>query len=96
MGLFGILRKSNTANIENISIQRMLPKMKEWKTDTIMISTNTTCSNCKMYNRKIYSLYGWNNKYQRLPDCLKARMCPKCHNIIGATMYFEGINKKPN
>lgn len=94
MGLFDILRKPSTVNIENISIQRLIPKMKEWKVDTIMISTNRACPNCKMYNRKIYSVFGWSKKYQRLPDCLKSRMCSQCRNIIGATMYFEGISKK--
>lgn len=95
MGLFDILRKPNTVNIENTSIQRMLPKMSERNIDTVIISTSQKCPNCKKYNKKIYSVFGRNKKYPKLPDCLKASKCPECNKAIGATMYFEGISTKP-
>lgn len=95
MGLFDSLRKPSTVNIENISIQRMVPKMKERKIDTIIMSTSQQCPNCKIYNKEIYSMFGWNKKYPKLPDCLKVSKCPKCNKSIGATMYFEEITTKP-
>lgn len=94
MGLFDILKKQNTVSIENISIQRMIPKMKEWKNDTIIISTSRQYSDCKKYNQKIYSVFGWNKKYPKLPDCLKVNKCPECNTSVGATMYYEGISTK--
>lgn len=95
MGLFDIFRKPDTVGIENVSIQHMIPKMKEWKIDTIIMSTSRQCPDCKKYNKKIYSVFGWNKRYSKLPDCLKMSKCPKCNKSVGATMYFEGISTKP-
>lgn len=89
MGLFDNLFKSTSTQqpvIENISIQRCIPKMKEWKIDVLFITTSRNCSTCKQYNRKYYSFYGWNKKYDKIPDFLLQRKCPDCGNVIGATM----------
>lgn len=72
--------------VENISIQRLIPNIKQWKNDVLFISTSCKCPTCKQYNRKYYSLYGWNKKYSKLPDFLLQRKCPDCGTIIGATM----------
>lgn len=75
--------------IENISIQRLVPKCREWKKDTLYISTSRKCPCCKQYNGKIYSLYGWNKKYKKLPDFLLQQKCPECGCSIGATLYMK-------
>lgn len=86
---------SLSAPLENICIQRTIPKMKEWKVDTLIISTRKTCATCKIYNQKIYSFYGWNKKYDKLPEFLYQRRCPECDCSIGASTYFPGISSKP-
>ncbi|MBS5064554.1 MAG: hypothetical protein KHZ58_12310 [Hungatella hathewayi] len=78
--------------IENISIQRLVPKCKEWNVDTIFITTRKNCPLCSQYNRKVYSLYGWNKKYSKIPDILLKQKCPECGGSIGATIYQPGIN----
>lgn len=78
--------------IENASIQRLAPKCKEWKTDTLFISTRKSCPLCSQYNRKVYSLYGWNKKYPKIPPILLKSKCPECGGSIGATLYQPGIN----
>lgn len=96
MGLFDKLFKSTPAppqpTIENISIQRLVPKCKERKTDTLFITTRSSCPVCRQYNRKIFSLYGWNKKYPKLPDFLLNQKCPECGESIGATIYHPGVN----
>jgi len=89
MGLFDNLFKSTSTQqpaIEDVSIQRLIPKCKEWKNDVLFISTNCKCPTCKQYNRKYYSLYGWNTKYNKLPNFLFQRKCPDCGTIIGANI----------
>lgn len=80
---------SDNPSIENPSIQRLIPKCKEWKTDTLYISTSRNCPLCKQYNCKVFSLYGWNKKYKKLPDFLLQRKCPECGCSIGATLYTK-------
>lgn len=75
--------------IENINIQRLIPKCKEWKIDTLNISTSRNCPCCKKYNGKVFSLYGWNKKYEKLPDFLFQRKCPECGCSIGVTLYMK-------
>lgn len=77
---------SQQPKVENISIQRLIPQIKKWKIDTVFITTSNNCTFCKQYNRKYYSLYGWNKKYDKLPEFLLQRKCPHCGKIIGATM----------
>ncbi len=79
----------STNNIENISLKRLIPKCKEWKIDTLYVSTSNRCSTCKQYNKKIYSLYGWNKKYKKLPDFLLQRNCPECNCNIGFSMHMK-------
>lgn len=81
--------------IENISIQRLIPSIRRNKIDTLSITTSSYCSTCKKYNRKVYSLYGWNKKYPVLPEFLFQRQCPDCDYFIGATIFYPGIAKKP-
>lgn len=83
---------SNEPEIENICIQRLIPKCKKWKIDTLYISTSRNCSCCKQYNGKIYSLYGWNKKYEKLPDLLLLQKYPECGHSIGASLHQPGIN----
>lgn len=88
MSLFKRL-STNHSKIENISIQRLVPKCKQWKIDTLHISTSRNCPYCKPYNRKIYSLYGWDNRYEKIPDFLLQQKCPKCGHSIGATLHMK-------
>lgn len=91
MGLFKKKVSKNTGlPIENISIQRSIPKCIEWKIDTLFISTNRLCKTCGIYNAKVYSLYGWNKQYPPLPTILYKRRCPECNDVIGASIYFPG------
>lgn len=83
---------ATSSPIENPSIQRLVPKCREWKIDTLFIVTKRKCPLCSPYNRKIYSLYGWSKKYPRIPDVLLKRNCPSCGVYIGATIYFPGIS----
>lgn len=78
--------------IENPSIQRLAPKCKEWKTDALFITTRKSCPVCSQYNRKVYSLYGWDKKYPKIPSILLQHKCPECGGSIGATLYQPGIN----
>ena len=91
MSIFKKLTQNNTSPhpIENVSIQRLVPKCKEWKVDTIYITTSKRCSSCSPYDGKIYSLYGWNKKYPKIPDMLLKPKCPECNRSIGASMHFK-------
>lgn len=80
--------------IENVGILRLEKKCLERKIDTIFITTSNKCPECKSYNRKIYSLYGWNNEYPKLPPALYNQKCPFCGVSIGAVMFFPDINTK--
>lgn len=89
MRLFDNLFKNTSTQqleIENVSIQRLIPKIKQWKNDVLFISTSSKCPTCRQYNRKYYSLYGWNKNYSKLPNFLLQRNCPDCGTLIGATM----------
>lgn len=87
--------KKKKLSIENISLQRLEPKCREWKIDTLFITTSRNCATCSEYNRKIFSLFGWDKKYPRLPEILLKRKCPECNYSIGASIYFPGINTPP-
>lgn len=93
MLLFNIFK--GKPKIENIQLQRILPKCKEWKIDTLFVSTSRNCSTCKPYNRQIYSLYGWNKKYPKLPTFLYQRKCPDCEKFIGINIFQPGISSEP-
>ena len=98
MGILQSLFKStstNTLHIENSSIKRLVPKCKEWKVDTLFITTRKSCPVCSKYNRKIYSLYGWNKKYPRIPNDVLSAKCSVCKGCIGATLFFPGVNSNP-
>lgn len=94
MGLLDLFRndKKTEPQIENVCIQRLVPKCKSWKVDTILISTSCNCTQCKPYNRKVYSLYGWNKSYPKIPTFLFQQKCPTCGCSIGASLYQPGIN----
>ena len=77
---------SKKPKIENTSLQRILTRMKEWQKDTARVSTHRNCSLCGKYNLMRYSFYGWNKKYQRLPELLYLKKCPKCNCYIGMTI----------
>lgn len=83
---------SQQSKIENISIQRLAPKCNDWQIDTLFITTRKSCPVCNQYNRKIYSLYGWNKKYPKIPDILLKEKCPNCSGSIGASIYTPNIN----
>lgn len=78
--------------IENVAIKRLVPQCQKFKVDTLFISTRNSCDLCKQYNRKVYSLYGWNRNFPKLPDVLLQAKCPVCGKSIGATFYFPEIN----
>lgn len=93
MSIFDIFLRSS--KIENVCISRDLPNLRKWKIDTLFITTSVHCDLCTKYNRKVYSLYGWNKKYPILPNFLKQNNCPMCHRSIGATIYFDETSSKP-
>lgn len=86
---FNDKRISNKKNI-----QMQLKKMKEWKEDLVIVETNKTCSICKSYNKKIYSISGNNKNFPKLPNKIlnDGGFCPKCSCIL--LVYFEGISSK--
>lgn len=95
MGFFNLFKHSNSiGNIENISLKRLAPKLKEWKVDTVCVSTSRNCKVCKNYDGKIYSVYGWNKKYPKLPEVMHRQKCPDCGCSIGITLFQPGINSK--
>lgn len=91
--LFGSVSKQQPT-LENVSLQNLIPKMKTWNVDTVLITTSKRCPVCKVYEQKIYSLWGWNKKYSKLPEFLYQRRCPECNCYISASMYFSGISTK--
>lgn len=93
MGIFNFFGRK--PKVENLSLQRIIPKCKEWKIDTLFVTTNSACPACKQYNRKIYSLYGWNKTFPKYPEFLYQRKCPACQNCIGVNIHMPGINKIP-
>lgn len=92
MNLFNIF--NSKSQIENVSLQRILPDIKKRKIDTVFVSTNRNCSLCSKYNQKIYSLYGWSKKYPNFPDFLYQRTCPQCKTFIGITLNPLADSKK--
>ncbi|SHO46828.1 hypothetical protein [Anaerocolumna xylanovorans] len=92
MSLFKKVSTSSPHPIENISIQRLVPKCKEWKIDTLYVTTSKKCNYCGSYNDKVYSLYGWNKKYPKIPDLLLKQKCSECGVSISASIYQPGIN----
>lgn len=94
MGLLDLFKtdKKPEPPIENIGIQRLAPKCKSWKVDTLLISTSRNCTQCKQYNKKVYSLYGWNKSYPKIPTYLFQQKCPTCGCSIGVSLYQPGIN----
>lgn len=86
---------STYANTANKSFDDLIAKSKKWKIDTVFISTSNQCPVCSVYNRKIYSIYGWNKSYPILPDVLHNSRCPSCGRSIGMSMYQPGLNSKP-
>ncbi len=87
--IFNSIRSSTMlpSDIENVSLKRIIPKINEWNIDTVLISANRNCTACKQYNRQVFSLYGKDKNYPKLPDILYQRSCPVCGKIFGATIY---------
>lgn len=87
-------RDKRISNLKRIS--EALRKNNELKNDLVIVNTNNSCSICKKYNRKIYSISGKSKKYTKLPSEFSHHggFCPNC--IVGLASYFEGINSKPN
>ncbi len=84
MSFFDVFNKK--PQVENISLQRIIPRMKKYKIDTVYVTTSRNCPLCKQYNRKKYSFYGWNKHYQKFPEFLYQRKCPQCSCCIGVTI----------
>ena len=79
-----------TKIFNSIRSSTMLPsdiEINEWNIDTVLISANRNCTACKQYNQQVFSLYGKNKNYPKLPDILYQRSCPVCGKIFGATIY---------
>lgn len=79
--------------IENQNLVRIASKILEYKIDTVFVTTRTNCPDCSCYNRKVYTVYGWNKKYPFLPDALLKAKCESCGGSFGFTFYFPGINR---
>lgn len=95
MGFFDLFKSESS--IENVCISRSIPKLKEWKIDTLFITTSRRCDCCEKYNRKIYSLYGKSRIYPPAPNFIKNNnSCPQCGVYIGASIFIEGISEKIN
>lgn len=80
--------------INNPNLLRIVPKIKDYKLDTVYIATKRSCPHCSVYNRKVYSVYGWNKEYPRIPDDLLKPCCPSCGGSFGFTFYFPELNSK--
>lgn len=85
-------RHKSKPKIENICLIREIPKCKEWKIDTLYVTTSSHCTTCSVYNGRIFSLYGWNKKYPKFPTFLYQRKCPVCGKCIGVGIAFPDIN----
>lgn len=84
-----------TVEINNASIKRLDPKVKEWKNDLLILKTSSKCKFCGIHNGKVYSLYGWNKKYAKFPESVSGNYCPHCRKPIIVSMYFEGVTTAP-
>lgn len=78
-----------------VKINESLDRQRKFKNDLVIIYTNNTCSICKRYNKKIYSISGKSKKFPKLPlEITKyGGFCPNCY--LGVNSYFEGITSQP-
>lgn len=78
-----------------VRINEALTHNKIKKNDFVFITTNTTCTSCSKYNRKVYSISGKSKLYPKLPKEISESGggCPNC--ILGICTFFEGINTPP-
>lgn len=78
-----------------VRINECLKKQRELKNDLVIINTNSSCTICKKYNKKIYSISGKNKKFPKLPAEVTqfGGFCPNCY--LGLNSYFEGVSTKP-
>lgn len=81
MGLF-----EHHIKTQNRDLQRAISKAKQYKIDTVLISTYRNCPLCGDYNLKTYSIYGWNRNFPKLPSFLHQRTCPQCEKLIGVSI----------
>lgn len=59
--------------------------------DTVFVTTSNLCPTCSMYNRRVYSLYGRDKRFPKLPAFLKQSQCPTCSVYIGQCKYFPFV-----
>lgn len=78
-------KKTATPPIQSVSLQRAVDKMENWKIDTLIASTDSSCPCCSRYQGKVFSFYGWDKKYPPLPEMFYVGKCPKCNNVVGVT-----------
>lgn len=86
----------HTRDIENVNLQKLVPKITDYRIDTLFVTTRRTCALCSQYNRKVYSVCGWDPSYPKLPSFLKHNCCPECGGSFGFCFYFPGINSEVN
>lgn len=82
--------------ISNLArVNETLAHNKDIKNDLVFITTNSTCTSCSKYNRKVYSISGKSKQYPKLPKEISENGggCPNC--ILGINTFFEGINTPP-
>ncbi len=71
-------------------IKETLKKCNEWGCDLIEIFTDSSCSICSKYDKKIYSISGKSLKYPKLPDEIKNQT----HNCKTCIMTAHSVWKK--
>lgn len=67
----------------------------KWGNDLVIVNTNNTCSVCKEYNNKIFSISGKSKKFSKLPKEISSvgGFCPNCY--LGLLTYFDEITSLP-
>lgn len=84
---------------ENVTLQRCISSIKKWgrNEDTVFFTASQCCSVCCIYDRRVFSIYGNDNRFPNLgdmPDFLLEQKCPKCGYHFGYTIYFSSIQDK--
>lgn len=104
--LFGLLNKKSQVEVEkkfkiyprfkskddNDGIKRIKEHIKSDSEDTVYISTSRFCPECSVYNKRVFSIYGKEKHFPKLPKFLENSICPTCGHYIGVTRYFVKIS----
>lgn len=93
------MKKKSIKHSDNISLQRCIKSLKDWKVeeDTVLFSASRVCPMCCIYNMRVFSIYGNDNRFPSLgnmPDFLLEQKCPKCGCSLGYAVYFSYLEEE--